>query len=104
MYLRRSDREIIKFEDTHATALGVFETITIESQCVELEPGDELILFTDGITEAMGTDESYFGTAGLEKVLNALQIPKPKTTALLSFLKKHFADPTRTATKSLSGQ
>ncbi len=96
MYLRRSDREIIKFEDTHATALGVFETITIESQCVELEPGDELILFTDGITEAMGTDESYFGTAGLEKVLNALQNPKPKTTAsaILSEVKR-FADPTR---------
>lgn len=96
LYLRRNDRELIKYEDTHATALGVFETITIESQCVQLDPGDELVLFTDGITEAMAEDESYFGTLGLEKVLRALQNPKPKTTAsaILSEVKR-FADPSK---------
>lgn len=96
MFLRQSNRSLIKFDNTHATALGVFETITIESQCVQLEPGDELVLVTDGITEAMNSDEDYFGTVGLENVLRDLQNPKPKTTAssILSEV-MHFADPSK---------
>jgi len=36
---------------------------------VNLEPGDTLVLFSDGITEAMDPDEQEFGTTRLKQAL-----------------------------------
>jgi phosphoserine phosphatase RsbU/P len=36
---------------------------------LKLEPGDTLVLFTDGVTEAMDPDEQLFGVPRLKKVL-----------------------------------
>jgi serine phosphatase RsbU (regulator of sigma subunit) len=36
---------------------------------VKLEPGDTLVLFSDGVTEAMDPDEDFFGMARLVKLL-----------------------------------
>ena len=33
-----------------------------EAQAVALEPGDHVLLLTDGIIEAVGPDRTYFGT------------------------------------------
>jgi sigma-B regulation protein RsbU (phosphoserine phosphatase) len=37
--------------------------------CLKLEPGDTLVLFTDGVTEAMDPDEQLFGVPRLKKLL-----------------------------------
>jgi serine phosphatase RsbU (regulator of sigma subunit) len=37
--------------------------------CAELEPGDTLVLFSDGVTEAMDPDEQMFGISRLRQVL-----------------------------------
>ena len=36
---------------------------------LKLEPGDTLVLFTDGVTEAMDPDDQLFGVPRLKKVL-----------------------------------
>jgi sigma-B regulation protein RsbU (phosphoserine phosphatase) len=41
--------------------LGVFHDWKYETSSVELKPGDLLLLFTDGITEAMAPDGEEFG-------------------------------------------
>lgn len=81
MYLRSADRSVTKHERTHSTALGVFEDIQIDSECLNLNPGDEIILFTDGITEAMSSKEVFFGTQRLEEIIQMLHNPHPETTA-----------------------
>jgi sigma-B regulation protein RsbU (phosphoserine phosphatase) len=41
--------------------LGVFPDWKYQDSCVDLKPGDLLLLFTDGITEAMAPDGEEFG-------------------------------------------
>ena len=45
--------------------LGVFPSWTYEDLTIELRPGDRLLLYTDGITEASGPDEQEFGEANV---------------------------------------
>jgi sigma-B regulation protein RsbU (phosphoserine phosphatase) len=45
--------------------LGVFPSWTYEDATVDLRPGDRLLLFTDGITEASGPDEQEFGESNV---------------------------------------
>lgn len=42
-------------------ALGVLPTVDIERKLIRLEPGDTLIFYTDGVTEAMNEDNDEFG-------------------------------------------
>jgi len=48
--------------------LGVVPDISLEDREVRLEPGDTLVLYTDGITEAMNADEEEFGLDRLQAV------------------------------------
>mgnify|MGYP005850303413 FL=1 len=46
-------------------ALGVVEDPHFENGCVVLGPGDALVLYTDGVTDAFDTAGQAFGEAGL---------------------------------------
>ncbi len=54
-----------KMLDGGGAVLGVFPSWKFEDASVELQPGDRLLLFTDGITEAMDAKENEFGEANL---------------------------------------
>ena len=46
---------------TGGVALGVASDLEYEQNSVILSPGDSVILYTDGVTEAMNVDEDQFG-------------------------------------------
>ena len=50
-------------------AIGLQEVFTAKSRTVQLEEGDILLLYTDGITEATNTAKDEFGPARLEAVV-----------------------------------
>jgi sigma-B regulation protein RsbU (phosphoserine phosphatase) len=50
-------------------ALGMFEGSTYESHEVMMHPGDALLMYSDGITEAESPDGQPFDEAGLERTL-----------------------------------
>ncbi len=50
-------------------ALGVMENTVIEERQIVLEPGDLLVLYTDGLTEAFAEDGRMFGLEGLQQAI-----------------------------------
>ncbi len=53
----------------HGIALGVIPNISLHDSEVELAPGDVLLLYTDGVTEAMNEREEEFGAERLASLL-----------------------------------
>ena len=45
--------------------VGMFEQATFDDQTIQLEPGDVLVAFSDGITEARNADGDEFGEGRL---------------------------------------
>ena len=50
-------------------ALGLDQRARLQTRRVTLGPGDQLILYTDGLTEARDTDGRFFGEGALPEVL-----------------------------------
>jgi sigma-B regulation protein RsbU (phosphoserine phosphatase) len=67
--LIKAQKDIITLESEICLPLGVKIQKTYKSANITLEAGDKIILFTDGITEAMNTNSDLFGEENLEKVL-----------------------------------
>ena len=49
--------------------LGIFEKVSYEEWGVTLEPGDILVLHSDGIAETVNADGQFFGTESLRKLI-----------------------------------
>ena len=49
--------------------VGLVPEAQYTAACLKLEPGDTLVLFTDGVTEAMDPEDELFGMPRLKKVL-----------------------------------
>ena len=49
--------------------LGTFETAKYREEKLMLEPGDELLLYTDGVNEAFNVEEEEYGNKRLEQFL-----------------------------------
>lgn len=81
MFVLSREKGVEKFATTHATALGFFDNITITNESITLAPGDELVLVTDGVIEAMDSQESMFGIIRLQEVLENLETISPEATA-----------------------
>ena len=72
--------------------LGVLEDIQLEHERVELEPGDVLVLFTDGISEAANCDGDLFGEQRVAEIVRELERPldaRAITARLLDEVEAH---------------
>jgi len=54
-----------------ASAVGMFEPWACETRELDLGPGDLLVIYSDGVTEAMDASGEEFGEAGLLAALQA---------------------------------
>jgi serine phosphatase RsbU (regulator of sigma subunit) len=75
-------------------ALGMFEESTYEAETVLLDPGDLLVLYSDGITEAENPKGEPFEDAGLERVLSNLAVDDLSTAGRTIFnaVQRHAED------------
>lgn len=67
--LYRAARKSIEYIHVPGVAMGVFSTAVYEQGELQLERGDILVLYTDGITEAINSDDDEFGEAQLEAIV-----------------------------------
>ncbi len=53
------------------TPLGVFEQATWEQVRVQFQPGDALVIYTDGVVDAQNESEQRFGEPALQTIVRA---------------------------------
>jgi serine phosphatase RsbU (regulator of sigma subunit) len=72
----RNGSETCEFLDAEGLILGVKRNVVFEEKQVDLQPGDVLLLYTDGITEAENGEGEFFGEERLCSVVQELrQLP-----------------------------
>src|SRR5262249_17870966 len=70
--------------------LGVFEGEAYRAHEVALAPGDTMILFSDGVTDAMNVDQHEFGSDAMRAILQAgAATPAEVGQRILDAVKKH---------------
>jgi serine phosphatase RsbU (regulator of sigma subunit) len=70
LLLRRGGAEEAFTEGSYP--VGLVPEAEYTAACLKLEPGDTLVLFSDGVTEAMDPDDQLFGVPRLKKALTGL--------------------------------
>lgn len=64
-FLIRADTGAIEALDVQSGVVGAFHEMRYRNGRTDVRPGDMLLLYTDGTTEARATDGSFFGEDGL---------------------------------------
>lgn len=70
-YLVRSDGTAQALDRPRGVALGVLDGLGYEVGELDVQPGDLLFLYTDGVTEAQSTTGAFFGDDRLAELLRA---------------------------------
>lgn len=68
-YRIRRNGEVSTVPSTRGMAVAVMEGFVYTEASFDLEPGDTLFLYTDGVTEAFDVDENAYGERRLETLL-----------------------------------
>ncbi len=68
-YILKKDGTIEIVPSTGDIILGVFEDQAYKSKTISMNPGDGILLFTDGVTEAFNRADEEYGEERLEKLL-----------------------------------
>ncbi len=69
--LLRRDGSLVELKEGGGMVLGLFAQAQYESRTVSLQPGDHLVLFTDGVLEARNTAGDEFEQERLSAVLSS---------------------------------
>ncbi len=77
--LIRSDGHMFPLDAPPAVALGVVEDHAYQSKKIFLKDGDALLLYTDGVTEAMNVHHELFSEKRLKKAVHAMRGAPVKT-------------------------
>ncbi len=77
-FISRNGAPFAPYKIRAAFVLAGMEGLRYKSGEVQLEPGDKLFQYTDGVTEATDKDNQLYGMERLEKVLGTLKDKTPK--------------------------
>ncbi len=91
-FLLRADGRVEVHEKTPGLALCFDEGYEYRYGGIELEPGDSLVVYTDGVTEAMDEQHHQFGRGGMTKAFAACEPaarPEVVTESLMAQIRAH---------------
>jgi sigma-B regulation protein RsbU (phosphoserine phosphatase) len=67
--VRKLDGVIATLDDDGTVPLGLFSPLEARSAAAKLDPGDTMVLYTDGITEAFNGNREMFGVERLDEAI-----------------------------------
>ena len=68
--LMRKGGDFELFKEKHDPPLGIMDGINFHEYDIQLEPGDCIYVYTDGVPDAINTAEEAYGTDRMTEVLN----------------------------------
>ena len=68
-YLVGHNKSLMILEDKHGIPLGLYENQLYRSSEKTMKEGETLVFYTDGITEALSPDDTFFGEERLMKLI-----------------------------------
>jgi sigma-B regulation protein RsbU (phosphoserine phosphatase) len=89
-YLVKSG-ELFEVQGTHGPALGISESVIYKTGKLKFEPGNTIVLYTDGIPDAENKRGEFFNKTRLEDALrqNVSNMPNDITRKLYQKIKKY---------------
>jgi sigma-B regulation protein RsbU (phosphoserine phosphatase) len=72
-FLVRQDTGVEMLEKKGGIALGIFDDFDFQTGTIFLDPGDSLVLYTDGVNEAMNHDRQLFSTPAIAETLRTIR-------------------------------
>ena len=92
-YIFHADGRVEMVKSDCNLVLGVMEGMTYTNSSLQLEPGDALVMYTDGVTEAENIRHDQFENSRLETVLAGLQgAPSRQIVDTINAKVKEFVD------------
>ena len=91
-HILRADGTVEELPRTKNLIMGAFDGVSYKEETLQLDHGDALVMFTDGVTEAMNQNREEFGTQRLSNTLSHLagkssqQIVEGVKTSLTEFV------------------
>jgi sigma-B regulation protein RsbU (phosphoserine phosphatase) len=68
-WFRAADRSCRTLESTYGLPLAVVEPLPLTQRTVQFDPGDRLLLYTDGVTETFNLQREMFGIERLDAAI-----------------------------------
>jgi len=90
-YLLNANAGRVHELSTGGAVIGLFPDMKYEEAAVDLRPGDVLVAFTDGVTEALNASDEEFGEERLKDLLRqVVHLPVPEISSRISQDLKHW--------------
>jgi sigma-B regulation protein RsbU (phosphoserine phosphatase) len=91
-YLLRSDRSLEIIQPT-GPMVGAIEDAEYRVETLLIEPGDSLVLYSDGVQDAQNPEGEMFGTAHFQELISTPSLtPGARFADLLAALDRHLLD------------
>jgi phosphoserine phosphatase RsbU/P len=83
-FLVHADGRVERLPKPEGMALGVFDDIEFGHMAIQMQPGDSLVLFTDGVSEATTADERLFTVERIAETLEELAKGRSPTASMIT--------------------
>jgi len=90
-YVLREDGELVCLDQRHGPIIGAVEGVAFREDSETLAQNDTLLIYTDGVTEAMSPDEQLYSEARLEKLIEGNRDDPEKLTKQILGDVEHYA-------------
>ncbi len=78
-FILKKDGSLTELNQTHGLPLGLYTDKKYKDSKIEIESGDKIILYTDGVNELLNKNRMQFGTDQLkEKLVSLKDLPPEK--------------------------